>query len=88
MLRCEPAVGMFKAEMVSALQALCFWGHYPGLQPELLWGLSSEQGFSSFVFLSLKVSLVFRFLVAFPLLWQLVSCAAPVCYPHAKGLGA
>jgi hypothetical protein len=25
----------------------------------LLWGLSSEQGFSSFVFLSLKVSLVF-----------------------------
>jgi hypothetical protein len=28
------------------------------------------------------------FLVAFPLRWQLLSCAAPGCYPHAKGLGA
>jgi len=54
----------------------------------LLWGLSSEQGFSAFVFLSLKVSWSFRFLVAFPLLWQLVSGAAPVCYPHAIGFGA
>jgi len=29
MPRCEPAVGVIKAEMVSALPALCFW--LPGL---------------------------------------------------------
>jgi len=35
MPRCEPAFGVIKAELVSVLQVLCFWGYYPGLQSGL-----------------------------------------------------
>jgi hypothetical protein len=58
-------------------------GVVASLDPGLLWGLSSESGLSSCFFLK-----VFCFLVASPLRWERLACAAPVCYPHANGLGA
>jgi hypothetical protein len=68
-------------------------GRYPGLRLLRSFTLGcygdcqASKVFSSFL-LSFKSGFGLFGFVAFPLRWQLVACAALVCYPHANGLGA